>query len=110
MIEVPSRPGSIRSTRLEEESGEDEESDGEEESEDESEDEENEEAELEGGAGPKSDVRSIRSFGSMMSEAAREERRPRKSLTDRLANVSARLNVGSPSRDSGTRKVCSQPD
>ncbi|KAG9033827.1 hypothetical protein FRB95_014149 [Tulasnella sp. JGI-2019a] len=106
LMEVPSRPGSIRSQRLDEDSGEDETSEAQDESDEDSGDEE--ESDGEGDArSRKSDVRSIRSFGSMMSEAAKEERKPRKSLTDRLANVSARLTVNpasSPSRDGQGRK------
>ncbi|KAG8875501.1 hypothetical protein FRB97_005062 [Tulasnella sp. 331] len=106
LIEVPSRPGSIRSQRLDEESAEDETSEG---HESESGSEEEEESDGEGDArSRRSDVRSIRSFSSMISEAAREERKPRKSLTDRLANVSARLTVGgagsSPAREGHLRK------
>jgi len=100
MIEVPSRPGSVKSSHPEETSSgaesETEESSAEGSGSEEEEDEEE--------ADQRSDVRSIRSFGSMMSGA--KEGRPRKSLSDRLANVSARLAVsGSPSRDSPLRKL-----
>lgn len=77
LIEVPSRPASIRSARRPESSDEEEE----EEEEDEDEDEDEEEH----------DTRSIRSFESMMSSKGnRRKRRPpkgRKSITDRLASV-----------------------
>ena len=80
LVEVPSRPASIRSLRVPSSSEED--SDGEE---DEEEDEEEEH-----------DTRSIRSFESMMSSRSKERRRKkiananahgRKSITDRLASM-----------------------
>ncbi|KAG8897868.1 hypothetical protein FRB99_007867 [Tulasnella sp. 403] len=104
MIEVPSRPGSIKSVHIDEEEvsedGTDEISDS---------DSEDSDSEHESNVGPKSDVRSIRSFGSMLSEV-KDESRPRKSLTDRLANVSARIIVpGSPSREPSLRKPSPPP-
>lgn len=118
MVEVPSRPGSLRSRRTDgddssaEETSEEDDDEGESALEDE-EDGEGEEAEgeegLEGEA-PKSDVRSIRSFGSMFSEAKEEGasssgRGPRKSLTERLASASGRLSVSSGSKAFEGRKV-----
>ena len=103
LVEVSSRAGSTMGGDSDEEETDD--SDGEEESEEEEDD----------AAGAKSDVRSIRSFGSMISRDSREERRQRKSLTDRLANVSARFSTsggvtgGSASRDTSIRKVHLQP-
>ncbi|KAI0358298.1 hypothetical protein OH77DRAFT_1260544 [Trametes cingulata] len=93
MIDVPSRPGSSRSMRPEEESP------SEESSEEEDEDDEQEEEE-EG-----HDTRSIRSFESMMSQRSRQARRKkvtrgsgRKTLADRLASVPglSRLSQSAP--------------
>lgn len=98
MIEVPSRPGSVRSGAADELS-EDDTSSSQVDSDEESGSEEEEEV------AAKSDVRSIRSFTSMMSEA-REEGKQRKSLSDRLANVSRLGIAGSPSREGSLRKVC----
>lgn len=79
LVEVPSRPASIRSARREESSDEDDEDEDEEGSE---EDEEEEE---------EHDTRSIRSFESMMSNRSNRKRRKpprgRKSITDRLASM-----------------------
>ncbi|KAI0085825.1 hypothetical protein BDY19DRAFT_1075893 [Irpex rosettiformis] len=79
LMEVPSRPASIRSARREEES-EDEEDEDYEEGDEEGEDDEEEH-----------DTRSIRSFESMMSSRSNRKRRRvpkgRKSITDRLASV-----------------------
>ncbi len=99
MIEVPSRPGSVRS-RLEDEEGTSN-SEGEEEEES-SEDEEGS-ADGEDTMGQKSDIRSIRSFGSMISES-KEEGKQRRSLSDRLANVS-RTATGSATRLNEVHKV-----
>ncbi|KZT07540.1 uncharacterized protein LAESUDRAFT_725000 [Laetiporus sulphureus 93-53] len=83
MVEVPSRPGSSRSMHVDEElTASDEQSSGDE-------DEGDEEDEGEHGH----DTRSIRSFESMMSgrtgrrKGKRRPSAPRKSLTDRLANM-----------------------
>ncbi|KAI0313200.1 hypothetical protein OF83DRAFT_1065909 [Amylostereum chailletii] len=77
MVEVASRPGSIRSAYMSDSEGVDEsdvEDDGEEE-----EDEE---------GGEKHDARSIRSFESMMNAKGRKrDMRSRKSLSDRLASM-----------------------
>ena len=80
LVEVPSRPASVRSMRAPSESEEDSEEDEYEE------DEEEEEGEY--------DTRSIRSFESMMSSRSRERRKKkvasangRKSITDRLASM-----------------------
>lgn len=91
--------GSDSSEEEEEESGDEEEEDAE----GSDEDEEEEEDEDDGGAGTEYDTRSIRSFESMMS-AGKKRRNvkrgkdrngngPRKSLTDRLAHMSAALKV-----------------
>jgi hypothetical protein len=74
MVDVSSRPGSVRSLYgSDAESGEDDDS-----QEDDEDDEEQED--------DRHDARSIRSFESMMGRATRR-RRPRKSLSDRLANM-----------------------
>jgi hypothetical protein len=72
---VSSRPGSVRSIY-----GSDAESSGDENS------QENESDEEEESVDDRHDTRSIRSFENMMGRAARR-RRPRKSLTDRLASM-----------------------
>jgi len=95
MVDVSSRPGSVRSTY-----GSDAESSEEGDSQEDEEDDEGQDDE-------RHDGRSIRSFERMMGRAARR-RRPRKSLSDRLASMPglARLSglpstqqqpVGSPS-------------
>jgi hypothetical protein len=75
MVDVSSRPGSVRSIY-----GSDAESSGDENS------QENESDEEEESVDDRHDTRSIRSFENMMGRAARR-RRPRKSLTDRLASM-----------------------
>jgi hypothetical protein len=96
LVEVPSRPASIRSARVPSSSEEDSEDD------DDGDDEEDEE---------EHDTRSIRSFESMMSSRSQHKRRKklasvngRKSLSDRLASMPglARLS-GSAQHES---KVC----
>ncbi|OCH86943.1 hypothetical protein OBBRIDRAFT_782382 [Obba rivulosa] len=97
LIEVPSRPGSSRSMRPDEEETEssDEDEDG-----DEEEEEEYEEH----------DTRSIRSFESMMSSRSRQRRKKlaagRKSLTDRLASMPglSRLSQSAPQDQSKEAK------
>ncbi|KAG8951871.1 hypothetical protein FRC04_005563 [Tulasnella sp. 424] len=101
MVEVPSRPGSVRSGAADELSDE-ETSSSQLDSDEESGSDEEE------GMGARSDVRSIRSFGSMMSEA-KEEAKQRKSLSDRLANVSRLGIAGSPSREGSLRKPSPPP-
>ncbi|KAI9464818.1 hypothetical protein F5148DRAFT_999971 [Russula earlei] len=100
MVDVSSRPGSVRSASAYESDGEGS-ADGD--SQDDSEDDEDDERDDD-----RHDIRSIRSFENMMGRAARR-RRPRKSLSDRLASMPglARLSgqlpqaqqqqVGSPS-------------
>ncbi|KAL6306233.1 hypothetical protein BKA93DRAFT_895417 [Sparassis latifolia] len=88
MVEVPSRPGSSRSIR-----GQDERSTSEESSSEDEEESEDEEGEH--------DTRSIRSFESMMSGRHRQRKRApggRKSITDRLASVPglSRLSQSAP--------------
>ena len=102
MIDVPSRPGSSRSVRPDEQSA----SEDEEEDEDEDEEEEEEEGEH--------DARSIRSFESMMSQRSRQARkrktttRARKSIADRLASVPglSRLSHGQGGTGDVAAKVC----
>lgn len=90
MVEVPSRPGSSRSIRVEDPTSD---------SSDVSADEEDEDEEEEG----EHDARSIRSFESMMSGRSRKKGRKRipsgrKSITDRLASVPglSRLSQSAP--------------
>jgi len=77
MVDVSSRPGSVRSMYgSEADSGEDDESQEDDEDDDEEQGREDE----------RHDARSIRSFESMMGRTARR-RRPRKTLSDRLASM-----------------------
>lgn len=101
LVEVPSRPASVRSMRAPSSSEED--------SEEEEYDEEEEEEEGE------YDTRSIRSFESMMSSRSRERRKKkvarangRKSITDRLASMPglSRLS-GSAHEHAKVRSDCS---
>lgn len=77
LVEVSSRPGSIRSAYMSDEE------DNDDESEEEEEEEEDEDEDV-----PANDTRSIRSFESMMAETGKR-RRPvkRKTLSDRLASM-----------------------
>ncbi|KAM5530813.1 hypothetical protein V8D89_013542 [Ganoderma adspersum] len=102
MVDVPSRPGSSRSVRPEEQSA------SEEDEEEDEEDEEDEDEEEEG-----HDTRSIRSFESMMSQRSRQARKRktttggRKSLADRLASVPglSRLSHGQGGAGDGAVKT-----
>lgn len=102
MVDVPSRPGSSRSVRPDEQSASEE---------DEVEEEEDEEDEYEEEEGH--DTRSIRSFESMMSQRSRQARKRktttggRKSLADRLASVPglSRLSHGQGGAGDGAVKV-----
>jgi hypothetical protein len=85
MVDVSSRPGSVRSVY-----GSDAESSVEENGEDVDEDDDEQERDDD-----RHDTRSIRSFESMMGRAARK-RRPRKSLTDRLANMRGLARLSGP--------------
>lgn len=103
MIEVPSRPGSIReavsdSDAQSQESGS--------ETSDRSDAEEESEGEQGAALDSRSDARSVRSFSSMMSSTSRDrerDKKDRKSLSDRLATVSGLskfANARSPQRES----------
>ncbi|EMD38990.1 hypothetical protein CERSUDRAFT_93030 [Gelatoporia subvermispora B] len=104
MVEVPSRPGSSRSMRPDEEgtTSEDEDDDEDEEEEEEEEYEEH-------------DTRSIRSFESMMSSRSRQRRKKvvasRKSLTDRLASMPglSRLSQSAPQDQAKEPKMHRSP-
>ncbi|KAI5986021.1 hypothetical protein EDC04DRAFT_3149602 [Pisolithus marmoratus] len=94
LVEVSSRPGSVKSSSGRDEDGGDVSGDNEESGEDEDEEEEEEEEEEEGEEEEVHDTKSIRSFESMMSSSRRKRRTAtaaststRKSLTDRLSNV-----------------------
>ena len=94
MIEVPSRPGSVREPLSDEDAYAYESSGS---------DEDGSASDLAGDGeiarvGYKSDVKSIRSFSSLMSGASRE-RRERKTLADRLASVSG-IERGHPTSSS----------
>ncbi len=99
MIEVPSRPGSRRSIRVEDATSS---------SSDVSDDEDDEEEEEEGEG--EYDTRSIRSFESRMSGWRRNKARKRaasgrKSITDRLASMPALSRLSSQSAPQDTSKV-----
>jgi hypothetical protein len=85
MVDVSSRPGSVRSIY-----GSDAESNGDENSQENESDEEEEES-----IDDRHDTRSIRSFENMMGRATRR-RRPRKSLTDRLASMPGLARLSGP--------------
>lgn len=84
MVEVSSRPGSIRSAYVSDEDGSEE---GSEEEDEEGEEDEEEEDEDEATGGH--DTRSIRSFESMMAKSGKKRRsaKKRKTLSDRLASM-----------------------
>ena len=88
MVDVSSRPGSVRSIY-----GSDAESSGEEDSQEDDDDDEEQERDDD-----RHDVRSIRSFESMMGKAARRRRtrKTRKSLTDRLASMPGLARLSGP--------------
>jgi hypothetical protein len=88
MVDVSSRPGSVRSGSV---YGSDvESSEGDDSQEEEEEGDEEQERE-----GDRHDARSIRSFESMMGRTARR-RRPRKSLSDRLASMPGLARLSGP--------------
>lgn len=114
LVEVISRPGSVREVAGEDEDG----SDGSEESSSENGGEEEEtgsesDHDDPNAIGGRSDARSMRSFSSMMSGESRDKRRAaasaamaeRKSLSDRLANVSVLSRLGKDSTTSSLRAV-----
>ena len=88
MVDVSSRPGSVRSIY-----GSDAESSGDEDSQEDDDDDEEQERDDD-----RHDVRSIRSFESMMGKAARRRRtrKTRKSLTDRLASMPGLARLSGP--------------
>ncbi|KAI0339369.1 hypothetical protein BDW22DRAFT_1336368 [Trametopsis cervina] len=91
LLEVPSRPASVRSSRR---------ADSEDEDDEDEDDEDDEDEEDEDGNGEEHDARSIRSFESMMnSRSGRRKRRlpnGRKSITDRLASVTGLSRLSHP--------------
>ena len=81
MVEVSSRPSSIRDIVSDDGGGSESETSGT--------DDASEGEDFEADRNPRSDARSVRSFSSMMSSASKErDKATRKSLSDRLANVS----------------------
>ena len=94
MVDVSSRPGSVRSIY-----GSDAESSGDENSQDNDSDEEEQE-----GVDDRHDTRSIRSFENMMGRAARR-RRTRKSLTDRLASMPGLARLSGPQQAHSQQQV-----
>ncbi|KAI6009657.1 hypothetical protein EDC04DRAFT_3146223 [Pisolithus marmoratus] len=94
LVEVSSRPGSVKSSSGRDEDGGDVSGDNEESGGDEDEEEEEEGEEEEGEEEEVHDTKSIRSFESMMSSSRKKRRTAtaaststRKSLTDRLSNM-----------------------
>ncbi|CAE6454953.1 unnamed protein product [Rhizoctonia solani] len=84
LIEVPSRPGSLRSVRT----GNSDESSGSTATSSGSEDDSDDEAVSDDEGTRGGDTRSVRSFSSMLSRGSKDDRRDRPSLQDRLANMS----------------------
>ena len=93
MVDVSSRPGSVRSIY-----GSDAESSGDENSQDNDSDEEQESVD------DRHDTRSIRSFENMMGRATRR-RRARKSLTDRLASMPGLARLSGPQQAHSQQQV-----
>ncbi|KAH9992727.1 hypothetical protein BJV74DRAFT_950918 [Russula compacta] len=83
MVDVSSRPGSVHSVH-----GSDVESSADDDSQDDDDEEEQDD--------DRHDVRSIRSFESMMGRATRRRRRTRKSLSDRLASMPGLARLSGP--------------
>ncbi|QRW17131.1 hypothetical protein RhiXN_05133 [Rhizoctonia solani] len=99
LIEVSSRPGSLRSVQM----GDSDESSGTSSSSGSEDDSSGEEAsDDEGTRG--ADARSVRSFSSMLSRASKDERRDRPSLQDRLANMSNLSKFSKSPPGTGLRK------
>ena len=96
MVDVSSRPGSVRSIY-----GSDAESTGDENSQDNDSDEEQESVD------DRHDTRSIRSFENMMGRATRR-RRARKSLTDRLASMPGLARLSGPQQAHSQQQVRTQ--
>ena len=95
MVDVSSRPGSVRSVY-----GSDAESSGEDNGEDDGEDDDEQERDDD-----RHDTRSIRSFENMMGRATRR-RRTRKSLTDRLANMPGLARLSGPQQTQPLVVLC----
>jgi hypothetical protein len=108
LLEVSSRPGSLKDVQLGDSDvsgGSSEESSGSSEGDDSSNDQEASDDD-EGTRG--GDARSVRSFSSMLSRASRDDRRDRPSLQDRLANMST-LSRYSKSPPGGSLRKPSPP-
>ncbi|KAF8757564.1 VPS9 domain [Rhizoctonia solani] len=104
LIEVSSRPGSLRSVQM----GDSDESSGTSSSSGSEDDSSGEEAsDDEGTRG--ADARSVRSFSSMLSRASKDERRDRLSLQDRLANMSNLSKFSKSPPGTGLRKPSPPP-
>ncbi|KAF8739059.1 VPS9 domain, partial [Rhizoctonia solani] len=104
LIEVSSRPGSLRSVQM----GDSDESSGTSSSSGSEDDSSGEEAsDDEGTRG--ADARSVRSFSSMLSRASKDERRDRPSLQDRLANMSNLSKFSKSPPGTGLRKSSPPP-
>ncbi|KDN42763.1 hypothetical protein RSAG8_06517, partial [Rhizoctonia solani AG-8 WAC10335] len=105
LLEVSSRPGSLRSVQM----GESDESGGSTVSSSGSEDGPSDETASDDEGARGGDTRSVRSFSSMLSRGSKDDRRDRPSLQDRLANMS---NLGKFSKSPpgpGLRKLSPPP-
>jgi hypothetical protein len=106
LIEVSSRPGSLKNMQIgdgEESSGTTDDSSG-------SEDDSSEEQEASDDEGTRGgDTRSVRSFSSMLSRGSRDDRRDRPSLQDRLANMSNLTRFSKSPPGGGLRKPSPPP-
>ena len=98
MVDVSSRPGSVRSIY-----GSDAESSGDENSQEDESDEEEQES-----VDDRHDTRSIRSFENMMGRAVRRRRprKTRKSLSDRLASMPGLARLSGPQQAHPQQQVC----
>ncbi|KAG8748399.1 hypothetical protein FRC10_005946 [Ceratobasidium sp. 414] len=108
LIEVSSRPGSLKDERM----GDSDDSSGSSGSANGSSDEDgsSDDQEASGDEGARGgDARSVRSFSSMLSRGSRDERRDRPSLQDRLANMSTLSRYSKSPPGGGLRKPSPPP-
>ncbi|CAE6417923.1 unnamed protein product [Rhizoctonia solani] len=104
LIEVSSRPGSLRSVQM----GDSDESSGTSSSSGSNDNSSDEEASDEEGTRG-ADARSVRSFSSMLSRGSRDDRKDRPSLQDRLANMSNLSKFSKSPPGTGLRKSSPPP-
>ncbi|CUA78118.1 Nuclear receptor corepressor 2 [Rhizoctonia solani] len=101
LVEVSSRPGSLRSVEM----GNSDESGGSTTSSGGSEDDSSDEAASDDDGARGADTRSVRSFSSMLSRGSKDDRRDRLSLQDRLANMSNLSKFSKSPPGPGLRKL-----